>query len=774
MDKKKVLVRYGFIFFSLVFLLSLTSHAALNVMLSDQGSGVKNITTGNEVSFGNLTVFIWTAPSGGTLIYNETFINVIVNGSWNVMLGANASKPLPLEFGRTYYKDYLINNEDVNFSNYTSTIDRHFFYSPLGDLSYDDVNGSFSFWNRSTISIFNIFYNLGNVGINTTNPTQALNIVGNMNITGSLLVEVTGGGAAEIGHPSNTASGDFAVAMGQTTTASGQASIALGYRTNSSGTASTAMGYRTNASANFATAMGNSTIANGTTSTAMGYNTTASGAGSTAMGYTTIARGVASTAIGSSTIASGDTSIAIGVSTIASGSQSMAIGSSTVASGTISTAIGYRTVAAGQVSTAIGQAINVSGTNSVGISLSSNSVTAPELNITTNNIMVIMGGSVGVNTTNPTQTLTVIGNTNISGSLLVEVTGGGAAEIGHPSNTASGNFAVALGFNAIASGNGSTAMGNRTIANGTESTAMGFSTTASGLRSTAMGYNTTASGAGSTAMGFSTTASGDLSTAMGDNTTASGAPSTTMGASTTASGAWSTAMGSGSIASGQASMAMGESTNASGTRSIAMGYLTVASGTTSIAMGQAINVSGDNSVGINLDSNRKNVSAANVMVIMGGSVGINITAAETFFRFESKLIKPGGGTWTAPSDIRLKKNVHPIPNALNKMLQLKGVTYEWKDPQQRPGGTQMGMIAQEVEQFFPQWVGEDNRGYKTLTFRGFEALTAASFKEQQQIIEQQQKEIISLRNELALRSDELDQLKQLICADHPDAEICTK
>ena len=191
-------------------------------------------------------------------------------------------------------------------------------------------------------------------------------------------------------------------------------------------------------------------------------------------------------------------------------------------------------------------------------------------------------------------------------------------------------------------------------------------------------------------------------------------------------------------------------------------------------MGQAINVSGDNSVGINLDSNRKNVSAANVMVIMGGSVGINITAPTALFEVSGDAIKPGGGTWTAPSDIRLKKNVHPIPNALNKMLQLKGVTYEWKDPQQRPGGTQMGMIAQEVEQFFPQWVGEDNRGYKTLTFRGFEALTAASFKEQQQIIEQQQKEIISLRNELALRSDELDQLKQLICADHPDAEICTK
>src|SRR3989344_2731237 len=157
MNKK----RPSLIIISLVVLLSLTSHAALNVMLSDQGSGVKNKATGNEVALGNLTVEIWTAPSGGSLVYNETFTSAIVNGSWNVMLGANASKPLPLEFGRTYYKDYWINNEDANFTNYTSMIDRQFFYSPLGDLNYEDANGSFSFWNRSTVSIFNIFYNLG-------------------------------------------------------------------------------------------------------------------------------------------------------------------------------------------------------------------------------------------------------------------------------------------------------------------------------------------------------------------------------------------------------------------------------------------------------------------------------------------------------------------------------------------------------------------------------------------------------------------------------------
>src|SRR3989344_962685 len=302
MNKK----RPSLIIISLVVLLSLTSHAALNVMLSDQGSGVKNKATGNEVALGNLTVEIWTAPSGGSLVYNETFTSAIVNGSWNVMLGANASKPLPLEFGRTYYKDYWINNEDANFTNYTSIIDRQFFYSPLGDLNYEDVNGSFSFWNRSTVSIFNIFYNLGKVGINTTNPTQVLNIIGSTNISGgSLLVEVTSGGAAEIGHPANNASGQFA--------------IALGFGTNATGNFSLAMGANTTANATYSTAMGLSTIASGTTSTAMGSSTTASGTESTAMGSGTTASGIRSTAMGQATTASGDISTAMGSSTTARG-----------------------------------------------------------------------------------------------------------------------------------------------------------------------------------------------------------------------------------------------------------------------------------------------------------------------------------------------------------------------------------------------------------------------------------------------------------------------
>ena len=49
------------------------------------------------------------------------------------MLGENTSNPLSLEFGKTYYKDYKINGQDLNFTDYQGNIvDRRFFYSPLG------------------------------------------------------------------------------------------------------------------------------------------------------------------------------------------------------------------------------------------------------------------------------------------------------------------------------------------------------------------------------------------------------------------------------------------------------------------------------------------------------------------------------------------------------------------------------------------------------------------------------------------------------------------
>ena len=77
-----------------------------------QGTEIKN-STSDEFVNGNLQVLIYDALSVGNLIYDEIFSEAIVEDSWNVMLVSNVD--LPLEFGKEYYKDYLIDDDGFLF-----------------------------------------------------------------------------------------------------------------------------------------------------------------------------------------------------------------------------------------------------------------------------------------------------------------------------------------------------------------------------------------------------------------------------------------------------------------------------------------------------------------------------------------------------------------------------------------------------------------------------------------------------------------------------------
>jgi hypothetical protein len=87
-------------------------------------------------------------------------------------------------------------------------------------------------------------------------------------------------------------------------------------------------------------------------------------------------------------------------------------------------------------------------------------------------------------------------------------------------------------------------------------------------------------------------------------------------------------------------------------------------------------------------------------------------------------------TFTINSDARLKTNIKPLEGALDRLMQLKGVTYEWKNPAEHDNmrDTQRGFIAQDVEKVFPEWVGTDDKGFKTLTTRGLEAMVVESLR----------------------------------------------
>jgi hypothetical protein len=113
------------------------------------------------------------------------------------------------------------------------------------------------------------------------------------------------------------------------------------------------------------------------------------------------------------------------------------------------------------------------------------------------------------------------------------------------------------------------------------------------------------------------------------------------------------------------------------------------------------------------------------------NVGIGTQTPGWMLHVNGAAAKLGGGSWTDTSDIRLKKSVRTIENALEKILTLRGVEFEWNGNERARllPGTQMGMISQEVETVFPQWVGTDRQGYKDLTIRGFEALTVEAMRE---------------------------------------------
>ena len=71
------------------------------------------------------------------------------------------------------------------------------------------------------------------------------------------------------------------------------------------------------------------------------------------------------------------------------------------------------------------------------------------------------------------------------------------------------------------------------------------------------------------------------------------------------------------------------------------------------------------------------------------------------FGGDGTAVKTGGGSWTAPSDARLKDNVAPLTGALDKIASLNPVTYSWKIESAEPT---VGFIAQEVQAIIPNAV----------------------------------------------------------------------
>ncbi len=102
-------------------------------------------------------------------------------------------------------------------------------------------------------------------------------------------------------------------------------------------------------------------------------------------------------------------------------------------------------------------------------------------------------------------------------------------------------------------------------------------------------------------------------------------------------------------------------------------------------------------------------------VVVGSGVtittnGINVVGVVTATDFNSA------------SDLSLKTNIQSISNPIDKILQINGVTFNWRESN-KPS---VGIIAQEIEKIFPELVNGENP--KTVNYNGLIGLLIEAIK----------------------------------------------
>lgn len=98
---------------------------------------------------------------------------------------------------------------------------------------------------------------------------------------------------------------------------------------------------------------------------------------------------------------------------------------------------------------------------------------------------------------------------------------------------------------------------------------------------------------------------------------------------------------------------------------------------------------------------------------------------------KGQWMDPNGGDWHRNSDISLKENIMSLHETLDKLMQLNPVRFIWKDN----GKSDIGFIAQEVEEIFPEIVSsvtikhESEQEIKGIPYAHFGVIAIAAIKE---------------------------------------------
>jgi hypothetical protein len=174
--------------------------------------------------------------------------------------------------------------------------------------------------------------------------------------------------------------------------------------------------------------------------------------------------------------------------------------------------------------------------------------------------------------------------------------------------------------------------------------------------------------------------------------------------------------------------------NTTGISNTAFGFQSLYSNTTgdyNTALGYGANVSAGDLTNATAIGYGAVASASNTIQLGNSSVTSVVT---------SGTITANGVTLS--SDVRFKKDIETLNGALDKILKLRGTSYNWRvgeiEGRNFTDDAQIGFIAQELREVYPEMVHEDEDGYLSVNYTQVIPVLVEAIKEQQAKTAEQQ------------------------------------
>ncbi len=134
---------------------------------------------------------------------------------------------------------------------------------------------------------------------------------------------------------------------------------------------------------------------------------------------------------------------------------------------------------------------------------------------------------------------------------------------------------------------------------------------------------------------------------------------------------------------------------------------------------------------------------------------------DSLFRIKGDGNATLAGTLTENSDRRLKTNIEVLTGVLPQLLQLHGYSYDWMN-RSKSYNRQIGLLAQEVSDVFPELIQEDNNGVLSVSYTRFVPLLIEGLREQNERAKWQKENINALLEENGVLNLRLNQLERTV------------